>query len=259
MLASCDKSWYGKLTKYLENDFTKGSNLYPKTITEACNLIVDYRQSTPGGRVFNDSEGIACINIETRSVPDITKAKFYSCSKKGHYSNECNDEDPEKANNNARMATITVAKEAEEMECYEDWAEFNFHQSNGKINPMRILLDNCSTTDIFCNSKLLTDILASATILKIHFNTGTKEVNQVGTLKNYGTGWYSKSAIANILCLSQANKQFTITYDSRNCNQFVVMKPDKCHPEYTFPIASEEMVPRHIRQQERQSICGDKT
>jgi hypothetical protein len=39
--------------------------------------------------------------------------------------------------------------------------------------------------------------------------------------------WYSDSAIANILSLSQVKKKFPITYDSKNDNEFHVIKPDK--------------------------------
>jgi hypothetical protein len=39
--------------------------------------------------------------------------------------------------------------------------------------------------------------------------------------------WYSDSAIANILSLSRVKKKFPITYDSKNDNEFHVIKPDK--------------------------------
>jgi hypothetical protein len=74
---------------------------------------------------------------------------------------------------------------------------------------------------------MLTNFRPSNTTLKIHCNAGTKEGNKVGTLKNYGTVWYSDSAIANILSLSQVKKKFAITYDSKNDNEFHVIKPDK--------------------------------
>jgi hypothetical protein len=48
----------------------------------------------------------------------------------------------------------------------------------------------------------------------------------VGTLNNYGTVWYSKSVITNILSLLKVKHIFYITYNRKNGNQFVVMKPD---------------------------------
>jgi hypothetical protein len=86
------------------------------------------------------------------------------------------------------MTVTTVVdekpNEAEKMEPYDNWDDFSFHHSSRKVNLDWILLDNCSTTDTFCNRK---NNRPSDTTLKIHCNDGLKEVNQVGTLNRYGT------------------------------------------------------------------------
>jgi hypothetical protein len=102
MLSACDNSRYNRLSEELENDYTKGSNHYPKTVTEAYNLIVNYRQSKSIVRIYNDSEGVAFVNVDANRQPrdrqfrDIEKVKCYNCNKKGHYSDECPDKEPEK-------------------------------------------------------------------------------------------------------------------------------------------------------------------
>jgi hypothetical protein len=205
MLSATYKSRYSKLAEELGNDYMKGSNHYPKTVTEAYNLIVKYQWSRPGGRVYNDMEGVAFTNVESmrtsrpQVIPtDIVAVKCYNCNKKGHYSNECPDKCPdkeptketEKVKGTTDGITATMTVDEDKATTCDNWEEFNFHQSNRKVNPAWILLYNCSTTDIFCNKKMLTDIRPCSTTLKIHCNAGTKEVNQVGTLKNYGTVWY---------------------------------------------------------------------
>jgi hypothetical protein len=102
MLSACDASRYNKLSEEIKNDYTKGSNHYPKMVTEAYNLIVNYRQSKPAGRIYNDSEGVAFNNVDANRQPrerqfhDIEKVKCYNCNKKGHYSNDFPDNQPKR-------------------------------------------------------------------------------------------------------------------------------------------------------------------
>jgi hypothetical protein len=63
--------------------------------------------------------------------------------------------------------------------------------------------------------------------LKVHCNAGTKIVKHVATLNNYGTVWFNKDGIANILSMSLVKKKFPVRYDSAVGDQFIVSKPDK--------------------------------
>ena len=99
-------------------------------------------------------------------------------------------------------------------------------QANGIPNTW-ILLDNQSTIDVFTNPKLLKNIRPTQRVMQIHSVGGVSRTNMIGDLPGYGTVWYHKGGIANILSLSQVCKKgYTVTYSSEEGNVFTVFKKD---------------------------------
>ena len=94
-------------------------------------------------------------------------------------------------------------------------AVFGQNQS-AKITTSWILLDNCSSVDIFANKDLLTDIHLLNETISIYFNARITKVSMKGTLYNYGLVWYHPHDIANILSLSWVKNKFPIKYSSSN-------------------------------------------
>jgi hypothetical protein len=73
----------------------------------------------------------------------------------------------------------------------------------------------------------VTDIRLSSGKLKVHYNAGTKVVRHIATLRSYGTAWFNKDGMTNILSFSLVKKKFPGKYDSAKGDYFVVSKPDK--------------------------------
>ena len=96
-LAKSDQGRYGLLTQELANDFNKGRDSYPESLTAAYELMLhDVRGQTnnrahaygSNGMAFNTvgGEGVPGSNTQANLRPDITCNK---CGKVGHFANKC--------------------------------------------------------------------------------------------------------------------------------------------------------------------------
>jgi hypothetical protein len=144
-----------------------------------------------------------------------------SVPKKRHYASSCptRDGDKDSAAPARASGTVTEALQqlvlADPLEEYGEYEEFSFHQAQRHVNPNWIILDSGSTSNIFCNHKLVNNIRLSSGSLKIYCNAGTKVVKHVTTLRNYGTLWFNEEGIANILSMALVKKKFPVKYDSK--------------------------------------------
>ena len=112
----------------------------------------------------------------------------------------------------------------------EDEAELetNLHIGQGGIPKEWILLDNCSTINVFSNPKLLKNIRRAGKTMKIRCQAGTSTTKLIEDLPGYPDPvWFAPKGIANLLSLSKVKKHFRIQYDSEQRDGCFIVQTEK--------------------------------
>ena len=229
-LRGSDPKRFGSLIVSLDNDFLHGQDKFPTTIVQATTLLMHYKRietkrnnnnnnnSHKNGNNNNNSNN---NNDETRDDAETTEEdegnhNFFMA----HGTND----DADYTENNLDYGN----NESDDETMFLQIAHA-FAQSNGRLPISWVLLDSESTVSIFGNEKLLINIRKIPKHMKplqLYTNGGVMETDMIGDLIGFGTVWFCRGSLANILSLAHVRKICRVTMDTKEAPAFFVHRKD---------------------------------
>ena len=235
-LKRSDRKRYATLLTELENNYARGTDQLPTTITGAYNLLVNYkpivqaqvrRQNTanPTQEISFAQNSVLIAGTDGNTYPRTT---CFKCQKNGHLATYCPDniavvQNAVEVQNAVQLLQDTIEidqvsdGESIEFTMTQLCAEISLNQANAThINKNWILLDSQSTASVFNNKSFLNNIrpATESNGIRVYGTGGYQDSHLVGDVKNFGTVWYNEHSLANILSMAAVRKKFRITMDT---------------------------------------------
>ena len=235
MLDGAHESYRG-LKEELDGDFAKGTNSYP-TDRNAVLRLLNQREGTRSSSAWvprnmqlpkENEEGVVFAQSSGKQVDNRT---CYRCGKKGHIAATCPEPLPTKkdeedlhcaAEEEEQVHTMdqTEGQAGENDEDSHDGEAFYFFWQCGRkggLNRDWLLLDSQSSTDMFCNSRHVSNIRSAKSATYIRCNAGVKKITLEADFHGFSapiTVKFDPDGICNIVSFKTMKQMYPITYNS---------------------------------------------
>jgi hypothetical protein len=256
-LINSDKKRYGALVQDIENEYTRGSDTYPTSLSAAYDYIVNYRTNKNTNTEI-DEGGVA---FYTRDYDDNSArgrggrghgggrgSGGRGRGRGGRQANQPN-EIPAQEQMRAQGAIEEDDDEAQflvdNLDGLEDYLGFSFSFESSKpvvapsfdsrqadfiafqLGDPILLLDSCSTLNLISDESMLRDIHEVDKTMHVRCNAGVTKTNLMGWLGDFPEPvWFNPKGVANILSLYIMTKYYHVQFDSKQDNALIVTNPN---------------------------------
>jgi hypothetical protein len=183
----------------LINSYTRRQDVYPNNPTGAYDMLVNYHSPTSHVRTHVQDHGLAFVQ-DTDASGRGGRGGHGGCGGSG-----CGGRGGRGSGRSDTNATIIISSNNNNTneEVAESYTACSLYDSrpaerflqNSTISHLWILIDSCSSVNMFANKELLHDIKPTTHPINIHCNAGTVSVSKMGLLGNYPERVWSHSSI----------------------------------------------------------------
>jgi hypothetical protein len=249
-LLNCDRNRYGTLIRDIENEYTRGTDTYPSSLSAAYDYIVNYRPDTRTTQPNPDESGLS-YHTEDGNNPGRGRGRAGRGRGRGSGSRGRGSRDGHtggvdgtgSAGSTGDPCTFQGQNHAQADGDEDEDAQFlldNLEQVNDysgvysnfigytrDYNGASLLLDSCSTVNLIANKHLLHGIHKAPTTMRIKCTAGVASTNLQGWLGDFPEPvWYIPQGVANILSFFIVQRYYRIQCDTHKSNTLLVTKSD---------------------------------